>query len=99
VVDPGTAIAIGQVVLDGVRDRWSRNRNEVTHFFRELPGLIADDRHLPWKERKQIAEAAGFLGSRRVAVGRPPIRTASDQNELRSRRTGISLTATRSPVL
>lgn len=69
--DPGTAIAIGQVALGGVRGAWSRlrSRNEVANFFRELPGLIADDRHLPWTERKLIAEAASFLGSNPDFIG------------------------------
>lgn len=65
VVDPGIAITIGQVVLNGVREAWSRlqSRNEVNTFFRVLPDLIAEDRHLPWNEREQIADAASFLGS------------------------------------
>jgi ClpP class serine protease len=70
-VDPGTAIAIGQVALAGVREAWSRlrNRNEVTKFFREFPDVIAEDRHLPWNERTQIAEAASFLGSNPDFIG------------------------------
>jgi tetratricopeptide (TPR) repeat protein len=70
-VDPGTAIAIGQVVLTGVREAWSRlrNRSEVKNFFRVLPDLIAEDRHLPWNERKHIADAASFLGSNPDFIG------------------------------
>src|SRR5690348_12695276 len=71
VADPGTGIAIGQVVLEGVREVWSRvrNHNEVTNFFRELPDLISEDRQLPWNERGQIAEAASFLGSNPDFIG------------------------------
>lgn len=69
--DPGTGIAIGQVVLEGVREVWSRlrNRNEVKNFFRELPDVISEDRHLPWDERGKIAEAASFLGSNPDFIG------------------------------